>query len=86
MGLRWYLYSHGLDKLKHPVERDVLDFYENPDCRVPLKYGASYVFVSMHEDGLFRANRAAFESSPSFRPVFDEQVEGHRVTMYKINC
>lgn len=86
LGLKWYLHSHGLDALKNPAENDINSFFQNADCAIPKKYGATYLMIGIHEDSIEHANRAAFENKPNYNKIYDETLFGYRETIYKINC
>ncbi len=69
MGFVGWLWSHGLNYGAR--EQDVKFAYATADCRVLKKYGVNYVFIGPPEAKL-SPNVNAFESSPSFKKVFDE--------------
>ncbi len=86
LGLKWYLYSHGLEKQKLPVETDVYRFFQTADCAIPKKYGADYVFLGIQEEHIEKAKREKFENNPNYEVIFDETLQNYRTTIFKIKC
>ncbi len=85
MGLRWYLFSHGLEARKRPIERDVQSFFADPTCAVPRKYRASYLFLGPSEKAIFSAESRLFEANSAFVKVYESSA-GPVIAIYRIDC
>ncbi|MFH1750907.1 MAG: hypothetical protein ABH863_04475 [Candidatus Micrarchaeota archaeon] len=86
LGLKWYLYSHGLEKKKLPVERDIQRFFHTADCSIAEKYGATYLFLGVQEESIEKADRALFTDNPEYVPILDVTLDRYRTTIFKIEC
>ncbi|MFH0972006.1 MAG: hypothetical protein V1835_05580 [Candidatus Micrarchaeota archaeon] len=86
LGLRWYLYSHGLDKRKMPQEMDMNRYFQTAECEIPKKYNAEYVFLGPQEESIYHANAIAFINNPKYIPVYDQVLDGQRFRIFQIGC
>ncbi len=76
--------SHGLDVTQQLKDAD--QFFQNADCAIARKYGASYAFVGPKEDWLKKANRTAFRENPRFEKLEELPMGQTTAEIYGINC